>query len=225
MPSHRHTIADDLRTQITTGRLKPGERLPAETQLATHYSVSTPTLRNALALLQAEGLVNKIHGKGNFVRHSLRHITYLGGSRTTLAQFPSDPALRVSVHTINRLAQGHLATLLKVSARSPLTEFRRIAYEGQSPRSLTRIYVPRDLPPPKYEELAEIQETVTARVPTPEEASTLRISPVLPVLSITRVTTAPTGRVTEAALLTLPGNRAHAIFTTHPTTTESRPAG
>ncbi|MFI8446587.1 winged helix-turn-helix domain-containing protein [Streptomyces erythrochromogenes] len=63
MPSLRDTIADDLRTQIATGHLEAGARLPSEPQLATYYKVSTPTLRNALALLQAEGLIEKIHGR------------------------------------------------------------------------------------------------------------------------------------------------------------------
>ncbi|MYV73685.1 GntR family transcriptional regulator, partial [Streptomyces sp. SID1046] len=56
-PSRRHAIAEDLRNQISTGLLKAGARLPSEAQLAAHYAVSTPTLRNALALLQGEGLV------------------------------------------------------------------------------------------------------------------------------------------------------------------------
>ncbi|WP_236570738.1 GntR family transcriptional regulator [Streptomyces sp. GF20] len=46
----RQTIADDLRNQITTGQLKGGDRLPSE----TNYQVSAPTLRRALAFLQAE---------------------------------------------------------------------------------------------------------------------------------------------------------------------------
>ncbi|MEU0405563.1 GntR family transcriptional regulator, partial [Streptomyces sp. NPDC006197] len=80
--SRRHVIADDLRAQISTGRIKAGARLPSEAQLAARYTVSTPTLRSALALLQAGGLVEKVHGKGNFVRPPLRRITYLGGSPT-----------------------------------------------------------------------------------------------------------------------------------------------
>ncbi|MFD4747805.1 GntR family transcriptional regulator [Streptomyces rubiginosohelvolus] len=48
--------------------MKTGERLPSEAQPAARYTVSTPTLRSALALLQAEGLVEKVHGEGNFVR-------------------------------------------------------------------------------------------------------------------------------------------------------------
>ncbi|MFB6525625.1 GntR family transcriptional regulator [Streptomyces sp. NPDC056399] len=231
MPSLRHTIAADLRTQISTGNLKAGERLASEPQLAARYKVSTATLRNALALLQADGLIEKVHGKGNFVRPPLRRITYVGGGRT-----PFDPTLQVSIRTTNLRACGHLRALLRVSPNSPLTEFLCIAHEGKSPHSLTRIYVPRDLAPavqlgsppwPQGAEarLVETRETVIARLPTPEEATTLRISSALAVLAITSVATDTTGRVVEAALLVLPGDRADAVFTTHPTTEERETEG
>ncbi|MFJ8668187.1 GntR family transcriptional regulator [Streptomyces sp. NPDC093600] len=231
MPSLRHTIADDLRTQITAGLLKPGERLPSEPQLATRYKVSTATLPNALALLQAEGLIEKVHGKGNFVRRLRRRLTYEGGALT-----PIVPTLHVTVRTTQLLAQGALSTLLKVPSRALVTEYLCVSHVGQSPHSLARIYVPHALAPaespgcwPKLSalrpRLAEIREKVSARLPTPEEASTLRISSALAVLAITRVSADTTGRVVEAALLVLPGDRADARFTTHHTTADRRAEG
>lgn len=211
MPSLRDTIAEDLRTQITTGHLKPGDRLLSEPQLAAHYKVSTPTLRNALALLQAEGLIDKLHGKGNYVRRPLSRVTYEDGVLT--------PTLHLTVRTTQLRAQGLLAALLKVPARTPLTEFLCIGHEGESPRSLARIYIPRDLAaaePPWYRQgPAQVQDRVTARLPTPEEAATLRITPTLAILAITRISTDPAGRVIEAAHLALPGDRTEALFTTH----------
>jgi GntR family transcriptional regulator len=233
MPSRRDAIADDLRDRIATGRLKPGERLPSESHLAAQYRVSTPTLRSALAVLQVEGLVEKAHGKGNFVRRPLRRITYVGGSRTPDGQTAADTALSVTVHTTKIRARGHLATLLKVSASSPLTEILCLSHEDERPHSLARIYVPCDLAPTAalreplpYEAVttrlmelrpppAEVREEISVRLPTPEEASTLRISSALAVLAITRQTADTAGRVVEAALLVLPGDRADAVFTTH----------
>lgn len=233
MPSRRHGIADDLRNQIATGRIKTGERLPSEAQLAAQYVVSTPTLRSALAVLQREGLVEKIHGKGNFVRHPLRRITYVGGRGTLDTRTAAEAPLRVTVRTTKIRAHGHLTALLKVSPSSPLTEFLCLSHQGESPHSLARIYVPRDLVPtallgelPTYEETAarfavlrppsaEVRETVSVRLPTPDEASALRISSALAVLAITRVTADITERVVEAALLVFPGDRADAVFTTH----------
>jgi GntR family transcriptional regulator len=231
VPSLRHTIADDLRTQVTTGVLKPGERLPSESQLAARYKVSTATLRNALALLQAEGLVEKVHGKGNFVRRIGRRLTYEGGALT-----PFVPTLHVTVRTTQLRAQGALSTLLKVPSRALLTEYLCVSHVGESPHSLARIYVPRKLAPaeascrwPKPAELgprlAETCEKVSARLPTPEEASTLRISSALAVLAITRVSADTAGRIIEAALVVLPGDRADARFTTHHTTDDRRAEG
>ncbi|MFG2898118.1 GntR family transcriptional regulator [Streptomyces zaomyceticus] len=231
VPSLRHAIADDLRTQIATGHLKAGERLPSEPQLAAQYKVSTATLRLALALLQAEGLIEKVHGKGNFVRPPLRRITYAGCGRT-----PFDPALQVNIRATNLRARGHLRALLRVPSNSPLTEFLCVTHEGKSPHSLARIYVPRDLAPavqlglpprlPGVEAIStKFRETVTARLPTPEEATTLRISSTLAVLLITSVAADATGRVLQAAILVLPGDRADAVFTTHPMTEERESEG
>ena len=72
---------------------------------------------------------------------------------------------------------------------------------------------------------AKVRETVSVRLPTPDEASALRISSALAVLAITRVTADITGRVVEAALLVLPGDRADAVFTTHHVIDESGTQG
>ncbi|MEK9520052.1 GntR family transcriptional regulator [Streptomyces venezuelae] len=215
MPSLRHTIADDLRTQITTGHLKAGARLPSEPSLAAQYKVSTQTLRNALALLQAEGLIEKIHGTGNFVRQPLRRLTYTGGRLTP------DADLHITIRTTNVRASGDLIPLLKVPSRTPLTEFLYLTHQGETPHSLARIYVPQDLAsaqlPCRRSGVEESRDQIRARRPTSEEASTLRISSTLAVLSITRVSTDTTGRVVEAALLVLPSDRAEALFVTHHT--------
>ncbi|PBC72154.1 GntR family transcriptional regulator [Streptomyces sp. TLI_235] len=62
-------IADDLRTRIRAGEWAPGAKLPSETpELTAHYKTSLPTIRQALSVLAAEGVVDKVHGRGNFVR-------------------------------------------------------------------------------------------------------------------------------------------------------------
>ncbi len=109
MPSRRDTIAADLRDRIVTGRLKPGDRLPSEAHLSAQYTVSTPTLRNALAVLQAEGLVEKVHGKGNFIRRPVRRITYMGGGRTPDTRIVDLAPLSVSVRKSGPVELGSLA--------------------------------------------------------------------------------------------------------------------
>lgn len=68
MPKAYEVIADDLRRSIREGERAPGGRLPSETDLARHYGRSVPTVQNALRLLNDEGLIDRQHGRGTFVR-------------------------------------------------------------------------------------------------------------------------------------------------------------
>jgi GntR family transcriptional regulator len=61
-------IADHLRTAIGRGSLREGEQLPSEAQLMEHYGVARMTIRNAMRVLQDEGLVTAEHGRGVYVR-------------------------------------------------------------------------------------------------------------------------------------------------------------
>src|SRR5271166_5350331 len=61
-------IADHLRAAIGRGGLREGEQLPSEARLMEHYGVARMTIRNALRVLQDEGLVTAEHGRGVYVR-------------------------------------------------------------------------------------------------------------------------------------------------------------
>ncbi|MER5791439.1 GntR family transcriptional regulator [Streptomyces sp. NPDC001980] len=55
-------IVEDLRSQILSGALPDGSRLPSERELAAYYDVSGPTVREAVRVLTAMGLVNTRNG-------------------------------------------------------------------------------------------------------------------------------------------------------------------
>ena len=64
-------IADQLLDLIKVKKLGPGDRLPPERQLSDLLEVSRPSLREALHILQARGLVAIRHGQGTFVEEPL----------------------------------------------------------------------------------------------------------------------------------------------------------
>ncbi|MFG1420957.1 FadR/GntR family transcriptional regulator [Roseixanthobacter liquoris] len=66
-PSLADTLAQRLREEISSGRLRPGERLPTEQQLAGTYGVSRPIVREAVGRLKHDGLVLTRQGAGAFV--------------------------------------------------------------------------------------------------------------------------------------------------------------
>jgi GntR family transcriptional regulator len=61
-------IADHLRQAIERDQLREGDKVPSEAQLMQHYGVARMTIRNALQVLQSEGLTVAEHGRGVFVR-------------------------------------------------------------------------------------------------------------------------------------------------------------
>jgi DNA-binding GntR family transcriptional regulator len=67
-----HRAADALRREIRDGELAPGQRLPAETTLVERFRMSLPTIRQALGVLRAEGLIESRHGIGTFVKEQRR---------------------------------------------------------------------------------------------------------------------------------------------------------
>jgi DNA-binding FadR family transcriptional regulator len=65
-------IADQIRAMIASGEAGPGERLPAERELARHLHVSRPSLREALIALEVEGLLDVRVGSGIYVTQPKR---------------------------------------------------------------------------------------------------------------------------------------------------------
>ena len=59
-------IADDLRTQIESGELAPGDQLPTEIELRDRFSSSRNTIRDAIKRLTSQGLVETRPGQGTF---------------------------------------------------------------------------------------------------------------------------------------------------------------
>ena len=70
-PQRAARIATQLMELIEFQRLLPGDKLPPERQLADLLEVSRPSLREALHILQAQGLVQIKHGQGTFVKEPI----------------------------------------------------------------------------------------------------------------------------------------------------------
>jgi len=69
-------IAESIREAIVKGHFQIGDKLPPELKLCEMLKVSRPSIREAMQLLQAEGYVELLPGRGAFVRESksrLRH--------------------------------------------------------------------------------------------------------------------------------------------------------
>ena len=88
----REQVEEALRSALVDGRLRMGERLPPETELARQFCVSRATIREALSALETQGLIRKVagagggsfvqavdhHALGALVRESLHNLLQLG---------------------------------------------------------------------------------------------------------------------------------------------------
>jgi GntR family transcriptional regulator len=60
--------ADHVAAQISSGELRPGQKLPSERDLADTWGIAYQTVRRTMAELRERGLVISVVGKGTFVR-------------------------------------------------------------------------------------------------------------------------------------------------------------
>ncbi|MCS7462374.1 FadR family transcriptional regulator [Paenibacillus doosanensis] len=61
-------IADQIKEQIVSGALQPGQKLPSAKELSERFQVGRSTVREALSALKAMGLVEIHQGEGSYVR-------------------------------------------------------------------------------------------------------------------------------------------------------------
>ncbi len=98
-------IAGQLQEMITEGQFKPGERLPAERQLAERLGVSRPSLREAIKKLSSKGLVDSRQGGGTYVRAALNE----GLSDPLLQLIREHPESRYDVLEVRHALDGQAA--------------------------------------------------------------------------------------------------------------------
>jgi GntR family transcriptional regulator len=139
-----HQTAGVLRARIADGVWKQGDRLPPEWQLCEEFGVSTITMRRAVAILVAEGLVARLQGKGTFVTSD--HAIVQGPPQLTsftedLRQRGWEPSARVlSIETVR--AEPWVSGKLGLPANAPVTVLRRLRMADGLPVALQRAHLP-----------------------------------------------------------------------------------
>lgn len=201
-PAYRR-VANDLRTEILTGRYVAGEKLPSYLQLAQRFGVSLGIVREAVGILRGEGLVEPQQGAGVFVR-TFAPITRNSPGRLSRAQWGSGKAIQdhdtgprwrtVGVEVRELMAPEEIAQALGLEPDQPaLTRTRRFEVDDR-PVQLATSYYAADVvratriaqtdtgPGGSYARLAELghapvrfSETVISRAPYPEEATELQL--------------------------------------------------
>jgi DNA-binding GntR family transcriptional regulator len=86
----REQVVESIRTAIIEGKLKPGDHM-VEAQLTKQLGVSRTPLREALILLEREGLVESIPNRGAFVRRfDVDDVAMIFSMRSVLENFAAE---------------------------------------------------------------------------------------------------------------------------------------
>lgn len=114
-------VRDALREHILSGNLAIGSKLPSEGELEASYRVSRITIRQALADLHGSGLIEKINGKGSYVRRPEppRGLGPLTGFYETMRRRGHTALGKVSAIRHSK-ASSQVAANLKVPTGSPV---------------------------------------------------------------------------------------------------------
>ncbi|NOJ45916.1 GntR family transcriptional regulator [Bradyrhizobium archetypum] len=115
VPTIRAMVAQKLREAIMSGTLKPGQRL-VERELCEMMGVSRPSIREALRLLEADGLVNTVPHRGPVVSTiSLEEAKQLYAARAVLEGYAGRECARLhDPDVVHRI--GNALTRLKAAA-------------------------------------------------------------------------------------------------------------
>ena len=67
------SLMEQLKNDIVSGAIRPGEKLPSENELSQKYFLSRHTVRKALGILEQDGYVEAFHGKGTYCSEYAPH--------------------------------------------------------------------------------------------------------------------------------------------------------
>jgi GntR family transcriptional regulator len=213
---HRQ-LAQQLREAIAAGGYKPGDRLPAEKELAERHGVSRITARAAVMQLVREGLVVRRQGKGSFVAEPPVHhdLVDLHGIYDELVARGVNPTTELLDYT-ELVPPANVAERLRSGARRVL-HYKRLYLRRGEPFAVSWAYLSPTVPRMPRElvaahttyrlfesfmhlEISHAELSVRARAATPELRRLLRLRARAPLISLERVSYLADGTPAEFTL-------------------------
>lgn len=209
-------IADDLRSQIVEGTLRPGDDVPTESDLADRWHTSRGPIRNALAVLRSEGLIET--GRGRPARVVARKANQAVDVSVPFTRWARDlgvtPGARTQELSLRRA--GDRAELMGVSPDDIIVAVVRLRLLDGRPTMLERLFyteaVGRRLFDVDTDEISiteylsslghpivGLQHQIDAVAADEQDATLLRIPQGSPILRLSRISRDADGRIFEAS--------------------------
>lgn len=136
-------IATSIRSDIYSGKYAAGNNLPTENKLCEIFSVSKITVRKAVELLEKQGLIKKIRGKGTFVCYR-KEVMEIGKNPIGFSGFFSSKGHQLTnefLQTKTISSEEQLPDELTDKYNKPVVYIQRLISEGQTPIGIDNIYI------------------------------------------------------------------------------------
>ncbi|MCB7320123.1 GntR family transcriptional regulator [Lacrimispora sp. 210928-DFI.3.58] len=140
------TVYETLTQWLKEGKYKPGDKLPGENVLSEQLQVSRGTLRQAMLLLQEDGLIINHQGKGNIVL-SNQDVSKNGLEKVgnPIVDFSIEPVDRVETTIGFQPATQKHQQVLKLRPSSVVAVIDITYYSGSTPAGFAMIYMPHEI--------------------------------------------------------------------------------
>ena len=143
-PRYRQ-LAEQFRSEISSGKYKPGDALPTEMEICETHKVSRHTARDALRILTDDGLIERRRGAGTvFAARGAPAFAQPIGDFDSILQYARDSHFEIT--NAQDADQETLDRLGLTGDYVQLIGFRRVADEA--PQAITAVYIRADLSPP-----------------------------------------------------------------------------
>lgn len=208
-------IARQLEAAITSGTLRPGDRIEGDLELVQRLAVSRPTVRQAMDWLVDQGLVVRQRGLGTVVvPRQVRRPVELTSLYDDLVGEGRDPTTMV-LRMETSPASETVAQALGLPLGTPVLALERLRSADGQPLGIMRNYLPADRVRVERDDLERrglydvlrsqgrqprmAEQTIGARLATAEEARLLEGRRPLPVLTMARTGFDGSGQTIEYA--------------------------
>jgi len=132
---------------------EPGTPAPSERELVQRFGVARMTVRQALDTLVAEGLLERVPGRGTFVAETrVDQVPRLTGFSEEMTRRGMRPSSRTLVARIESAGPG-VARALEIAVGQPVVHWQRLRLADDSPMCLEDAYLDADMVPGLLEHL------------------------------------------------------------------------
>jgi GntR family transcriptional regulator len=141
-----YQVMRDLKEQIVSGKLRAGQQLPSEAQLTRRFHVSRVVVRQALQILDEQGLIIRVKGKGTYVSEKVAEdaTPRISGSLEDLVRMGPEVTIKVVEFRLVK-AFGNLAETFACGEDTDLFHVQRIRLVDDKPLALLVNHVPYDV--------------------------------------------------------------------------------